>query len=137
MAAEFLAAHRNRHDGHLTQGQHGLGHGRVLVEDPLGPQQVRDCARAASRGEAGSIPDKQVRGQAGEFTASVVPAPHMLTPTTPKRERQLSPGAVRCVPAGTAHSRGSSLTAQSMVRETTLATAFPDQKTLVHMIHSP
>jgi hypothetical protein len=58
----------------------------------------------------------------------------MLNPTTPNRDRQVSPRALRRVPSGTAQSTGSSLTAQSMVRETTLATPFPDQKILVHII---
>lgn len=68
-----------------------------------------------------------------EFTASVVPLSHMLRPTTPYRDSQaVSPDSL-LVPCGTAHRTGSSLMAQSMVRDTTLATLLPDQNTLVHI----
>src|SRR5450756_1293935 len=46
----------------------------------------------------------------------------------------MAPGAppLRRSPAGSDHSRGSSLTSQSMVRDATLATPLSDQKIRVH-----
>ena len=58
----------------------------------------------------------------------------MLRPTTPNRDSQAPSPATLLVPSGTAHSTGSSLTAQSMVRDTTLATLLSDQNTLVHIL---
>ena len=102
MAAEFLASCRGRYDGQIMQRRDCLVHRPAVVQDPLGPEQVRDSARAARRREARGAQVQQVRGQAALFTASVVPQSHMLSPTTPNRDSQVASPAALFVPSGTA-----------------------------------
>lgn len=133
----LLAMDLHRRHAHVAQAVERLGHRGELVDDVLRPHQVRE-RRPAVGGLVGRRAEVEpVGGQAvlvDRLGATGVPAAHGHAAMARRPLHRAGPGVAAAThPPGSTHIMGSSLTSQSMVRETTLATGLSFQKMRVHM----